>query len=222
MRYLNAAGYRPITLRDLAERLKGNSALDPKTAVLTFDDGFKNFYTEAAPVLDEFGFRATVFLVTDCCGGHNDWAGNPADFPRSELLSWKEIRELDVRGFEFGSHTRTHKDLTKLSSTEVESEMLGSKEAISNALGRETSTFAYPFGRANAVCQRSARENFTASCSTNLGKVVPKCDLSMLERIDSYYLAKPRVLKRLNTSTFDRYMRFRQCLRTARALMMPA
>jgi peptidoglycan/xylan/chitin deacetylase (PgdA/CDA1 family) len=193
-----------------------------KTAVLTFDDGFKNFYTEAAPILDEFGFRATIFLVTEYCGGHNDWSGNPPDFPRNELLSWSEIRELNDHGFEFGSHTRTHKDLTGLKPDEVESEIRGSKEVLSNALGRETETFAYPFGRSNAFSRRIAKESFIASCSTDLGKVSPQSDLSMLKRIDSYYLANSKILKRLGTPTFDGYMRFRQALRSAKALLMPA
>ncbi|MGB7210126.1 MAG: polysaccharide deacetylase family protein [Pyrinomonadaceae bacterium] len=219
MKYLSEAGYNAIPLRKLAALLKNETALPSKTVVLTFDDGFRNFYTEAFSVLSEYNFKATVFLVTDFCGKQNNWLGNPPDLPRSELLSWQEVRELNAFGIEFGSHTKTHPDLTKLTTAETEAEVVQSKAAIADALGRETSTFAYPFGRHHAAIRRIAVANFDAACSTDLGKVTPRSDFSSLNRIDSYYLSNQRLFEMLQSATFDNYMRFRQVMRNVKSLL---
>jgi len=216
---LHKAGFHALTLRELMSRIEMKVPLLPaKTVVLTFDDGFKNFYTEAFPVLKEHDFAATVFLVTDQCGRHNDWAGNPTDFPRSELLSWSEVRELNAEGVEFGSHTRTHPDLLNLSISSMESEIAGSKAQLDDVLGVETTSFAYPFGRKNETVKRIAAANFRSATSTVLGKVTPHSDIYALERVDAYYLSNPWILDRLDTSGFDRYLSFRQILRDVKSL----
>lgn len=219
MKYLSDAGYTSLPLRELVSSLKEGSDLPSKPVVLTFDDGFKNFYSHAFPVLSEYGFTATVFLVTDFCGRHNDWGGNPRELPRSELLSWSETKVLSEAGIEFGSHTKTHPDLTKLTRAEAEDEIVESKAAIEDALGSEAVTFAYPFGRHNALIREIAASNFTASCSVELGKVTLRSDFSSLKRIDAYYLAKQRLFEMLPSATFDKYMSVRQTLRTAKAFV---
>lgn len=218
MKHLSESGYSAIPLRELAAMLRNKIAVPKKTVVLTFDDGFKNFRSEVFPILSEYNFSGTVFLVTDFCGKHNDWAGNPDGFPRSELLSWEEIRKLDSYGIEFGSHTRTHQDLTNLTFEKMESEVVESKMAIADQLGRETTTFAYPFGRANAAVRKTANRNFEASCSTDLGKVNARSNLSSLNRIDSYYLSNQRLFAGLETAAFDNYLRLRQAMRHIKSL----
>jgi peptidoglycan/xylan/chitin deacetylase (PgdA/CDA1 family) len=219
MKHLSAAGYTSLPLRELAASLKDGCNLPEKPVVLTFDDGFMNFYTHAFPVMSEYGFCATVFLVTDFCGKSNDWNGNPPELPRSKLLSWSEIKILNDAGIEFGSHTKTHPDLTTLTRAETEAELVASKAAIQDALGRETMTFAYPFGRYNASIRSIAASNFGASCSVQLGKVTERSDFSSLERIDAYYLKSQRLFEMLPSATFDRYMSVRQILRSAKSLV---
>ncbi len=219
MKYLSDAGYTSLPLREVAESLKQGLKLPDKSVVLTFDDGFKNFYTHAYSVLSEYNFGATVFLVTDFCGKFNDWSGNPPELPRSELLSWSEIKMLNDAGIEFGSHTKTHPDLTQLSHAEAETEIISSKAAIEDALGKEAVTFAYPFGRHNSTVRDIAAANFNASCSVALGKMTPQSDFSSLERIDAYYLKNQRLLEMLPSATFDRYMSVRQILRSAKSLV---
>lgn len=220
MGHLSYSGYTAISLRELARSLRAGVPLDPKTVVLTFDDGFRNFYTEAFPILSKYRFSATVFVVTDFCGKHNDWPGNPDNFPRTKLLSWKEIKELDARGIEIGSHTRTHQDLTRLSEIEITAELLGSITAIADKLGRKPATFAYPFGKVDVRSRRLVEEYFDAACSTVLGKVGPRSDLFRLSRIDSYYLANQRLFEIIPSAAFDNYMRVRQAMRTVRSLIV--
>lgn len=219
LKFLADSGYKNIALSDLSATLKNGNVLPPRTVVLTFDDGFQNFYTDAFPILSEHNFTATVFLVTDFCGKYNEWAGNPPELPRSKLLSWEEICEMNRYGIDFGSHTRTHPDLTKLDVRQIKSEMAESKMVIEDGLGRKVETFAYPFGRFNKEIKQIARENFTSACSTNLGKVRPDSDFISLNRLDSYYLRNPRLLKMLSTRPFDRYIQVRQAMRIVKSLL---
>lgn len=213
MQHLKNEGYQVVTLSEMARRQRSEQALPERMVVLTFDDGFRNFYTEAFPILQAYDFRATVFLVTDLCGQYNDWPGNPADLPRSQLLSWPEIRELDSAGIEFGSHTRTHPDLTRLSPKQIACEMVDSKAELRDRLGHDVATFAYPYGRLNSEARRIALENYQAACSTNLGKVGAGDDPASLSRIDTYYLSNRRLFEMLPTSAFDSYLRIRQAMR---------
>lgn len=220
MKRLSEIGYTVVSLSNLVKSLTDRKKLSPKTVALTFDDGFQNFYTTAFPILEQYDFKATVFLVTDYCGKYNDWAGNPAKLPRSELLSWREIRELHGRGIELGAHTRTHPDLTRISAAQAESEAADSKSIIEDKIGGEVKTFAYPYGKFNQSVKRAAEKTFSAACSVKLGKARRESDLFALERIDSYYLSNRRVFDLLSTQTFDGYLRFRQVLRDVKRLIL--
>ena len=219
MEFLSKTDYNVVSLKNFINSLFDGKSLPPKTIVLTFDDGFQNFYTTAFPVLEKYGFEATVFIVTDYCGKHNNWVGNPSEFPPSKILSWREIKELSDSGIEFGAHTRTHPDLTRISGVQIESEITESKSAIENALGSEVTTFAYPFGKFNSSAKRVAEKMFKAACSTNLGKVNCSSDFFSLERVDAYYLSNPKIFNSLSSKTFDRYLWFRQSLRDFKSLI---
>lgn len=217
MKFLRENEYNVISLSKLVETLTEKKEIAPKTVTITFDDGFRNFHTRAFPILEEYGFQATVFLVTDFCGKYNDWTGNPLDLPRSELLSWREIKELNDYGIEFGSHTRTHPDLTQIANAEARRELTESKSIIEEKLGTKVKTFAYPFGKFNRQIKKLAESNFDAACSVNLGKAQAESDFFSLERIDTYYLSNQRIFNALSTKSFDYYMRFRQAMRDVKS-----
>ena len=218
MRSLKEAGFRTIALSELIDIIAANRQLPERTAVLTFDDGFHNFLTEAFPCLDENGFTATVFAVTECCGKYNDWSGNPPDLPRSELLGWPDIKELSASGIEFGSHTATHPNLTKIDGDEAVAELARSKETIEDALGKTVRTFAYPYGAFDQGTKDLASRYFDGGCTTHLGKVSAGDDLMTLARLDTYYLSKPAVFERLSTTSFDLYIGMRERLRQVKAI----
>ena len=213
LRHLKEEGYKAVTLGEFASVINGDSALPLKSLVLTFDDGFQNFRTEAVPVLEELGFKATVFLVTDKCGKYNDWQGNPPELPRSRLLDWSEIKELSGLGYEFGVHTRTHPDLTRLSPDDVAKEVTESRSAVEDALGREVRSFAYPYGRFDTSVRKSVMEHYDVACSTKLGLAGTGSDKFALERVDSYYLSNERVLRSIGSRSFEVYMKVRQTMR---------
>jgi peptidoglycan/xylan/chitin deacetylase (PgdA/CDA1 family) len=213
MTLLSEAGYRVVSLGELIGILNSKKPSTEKLIALTFDDGFQNFYDEALPVLVQYHFKATVFLVTDFCGRTNDWAGNPSDLPRSKILTWNQISELSNWGIEFGAHTRTHPDLTLITASNAADEICESKSIIEEKLGKEISTFAYPYGKFHSHTRNIAEKTFKAACSTNLGKVRRTSDFFSLERIDAYYLSSPLIFNLLAGAGIEHYLQIRQTMR---------
>ena len=115
------------------------SALCPRPAALTFDDGFRDFYTHAFPILQQHGFSATMYLPTAFIGSER------RSFKSRECLTWAETRELHRAGIEFGSHTVHHPELVDLSWSGIRSEITDSKVQIENQLAAPVKNFAYPY-----------------------------------------------------------------------------
>jgi len=214
MRWLSERGYRIISLSDLVRHLRNNAPLPDRSVVITFDDGLESVYTSAFPILERYGFPATVFLVPDYCGRWNDWPSQPSVAPRLPLLSWPQIREMDRYGVEFGAHTLSHPRLDRLSRDEVEREILGSKASIEEHLGHPVEVFAYPYGRHNDTSGAVVRRAYTGACAGELKLVGPGSDPLALERIDAYYVTQPLLFRGLSRPWFPLYLGLRRPLRT--------
>jgi peptidoglycan/xylan/chitin deacetylase (PgdA/CDA1 family) len=102
-----------------------------KVVILNFDDGYESQYTNAKPILDKYGYKATYYIVCN-------YVGN------SERLTWEDITALSKEGYDIASHTMNHADLSKTSKKETEFEVGGSKQCLLDH-GINTSSFAYPF-----------------------------------------------------------------------------
>lgn len=139
MRWLRNAGYRSIDLKQACTGLEAGTDLS-KTIVITFDDGYRDFYTDALPILKQCGFSATLFLATDRI--HNA----PARIEGADYLTWSDLRELHAEGIRFGSHTVSHPDLRSLGPEQIEYELGHSKEVLEEQLGVSIDAFSYPFG----------------------------------------------------------------------------
>lgn len=139
MRWLRNAGYRTIDLREAWEGIERGIDLS-KAIVLTFDDGYRDFYTDALPVLKQCGFTATIFLATDRI------RRTPARIEGADYLTWSDVRELQTQGIHFGSHTVTHPDMRSLAPEELEYELGRSKEVLEDHLGVPVESFSYPHG----------------------------------------------------------------------------
>jgi peptidoglycan/xylan/chitin deacetylase (PgdA/CDA1 family) len=154
LRSLRAAGFRSVGFEEVGRALRGRRPLPGRAVALTFDDGCRDFLTDAWPLLREHGFGATLFVVTDRVGGTNAWDasyGAPV-----ELLDWDELRRLARAGVEIGSHTATHPQLTALSTEDVAREAARSRAAIIRELGAEPVAIAYPYGDVDAGVRRIA------------------------------------------------------------------
>jgi len=132
---------------------------------LTFDDGYKNFLHTAVPILEAFGFTATVFVVAGLLGKENDWkhAYNPR--PVMELLGTTDLRETAEHGMEVGSHSMTHADLADLSPRTLEGEVQGSRQVLSEILGEEVDGLCYPYGSVDhAAVEAVRRAGYAYAC----------------------------------------------------------
>ena len=139
MRWLRNSGFRTIGLPEVLTGLQTGADFS-KTVAITFDDGYRDFYTDALPVLKQCGFTATLFLATDRI------RNTPARIEGADYLTWSDVRELHAEGIYFGSHTVTHPDLRSLGPDQLEYELGRSKEIIEDFLGTAIESFSHTFG----------------------------------------------------------------------------
>jgi len=150
MSYLKEKGYQSISLDDLVNsHLNKNTDLPPKPIIITFDDGFYDNYLYAFPILKEFGFKATFFLILDLIGTdiifEKDKLEKP-DLSKDSMLSWADVKMMQEEGMEFGSHTCSHVNLINVSSQQAEQEIFGSYSKFEQKLGYPPRFFCYPYG----------------------------------------------------------------------------
>ena len=138
MKWLRQAGYRTVNLSEMVAALEAGKHVS-RAFVLTFDNGYQDFYTDAFPVMKQCGFTATVFLTTDRIRDIS------VRIEGANYLTWREVRELHAEGILFGSHTVTHPDLRSLEPEQIDYELGYSKETIEQKLGSSIASFAYPF-----------------------------------------------------------------------------
>ena len=128
---------------------------------ITFDDAFRDVL-DVVPVLEESGFRATIFVVTSMADVGSSFAvpelaRDAVEHPeRLATMNWVELSALAERGFEIGSHTVTHPHLTTLGDAELESELRDSRARLEDELGRPCRLLAYPYGEHDARVQAAA------------------------------------------------------------------
>jgi peptidoglycan/xylan/chitin deacetylase (PgdA/CDA1 family) len=138
MRWLRQNGYRTMDLTQMWTAMETGQDVS-KTVVITFDDGYRDFYTDAFDAMRQCGFSATIFLAT------NRIQNSPVRIDGVDYLTWSEVAELHKAGIQFGSHTVSHPDLRSLSPEQIEYELGCSKETIEQKLGAPVESFSYPF-----------------------------------------------------------------------------
>jgi peptidoglycan/xylan/chitin deacetylase (PgdA/CDA1 family) len=138
MQYLADHGYTTLTMSDVYAILAGQQPLPAKPIALTFDDGYRDFYTAAWPILKQHHFKATSYIITNFIG----W---------DAYMTWAMLQELDKTGqIEFGAHTLSHLDLSVASAEKSWAEIVGSKSILEQGLGHPISAFCYPSGKYTA------------------------------------------------------------------------
>ena len=151
--YLSRSGYRSISLGDWLVAYRKDPASLSHRVVLTFDDAYTDFLSAALPLLQRYGFGATLFVPTWYVGGAAEWDqsfGDPAP-----LLSWEELARVVDAGVEIGGHTVTHPCLTELAPDVVRSELVDGRRTLESELSVPVTTFAYPYGDCNNAVERA-------------------------------------------------------------------
>jgi peptidoglycan/xylan/chitin deacetylase (PgdA/CDA1 family) len=180
---LRAAGFTTVTASALAAGLAGDgSALPPRPVVLTFDDGFADFHSRALPLLERYGFTATVFVTT---GWIADSGAPDAALRRpGRMLSWSQIAEAAATGVEIGAHSHGHPELDLLAAESLRRELELSKALLEQRLGRPVPGLAYPFGYSNAAVRCAARAaGYHYACAVANIAAGPHVDAMALPRL---------------------------------------
>src|SRR5882724_10805773 len=129
LKCLKSLGYRTASLANYAEQLHRGQAPARKSFAITFDDGYEEVLTLGLPILQEFGFTATVFAVPGQLGGSNAW-----DDGGARLLSADQIKRLAQAGITIGAHTCQHVHLTRVDSETARREIQDSKQKLESIL----------------------------------------------------------------------------------------
>jgi peptidoglycan/xylan/chitin deacetylase (PgdA/CDA1 family) len=152
--WLYENGFEVVSLAFLLRLIqKGNYRALRKKVVITFDDGYKDFVTNALPILLERGATATVFIVTEMLGERASWN----EFgPQVPLMSEDEVRYIMAQGISIGSHTATHAKLTQQDHVEVQRQLRGSYDTLAR-LGESFPTISYPWGQYSDQIEEAAK-----------------------------------------------------------------
>ena len=132
-----------IYLTTIIKGLTATESLTDRTAMLTFDDGYRSMRTIALPWLLRFGYPGVLFVPTDFIGERNTF---DAAEPEEALCDWDDLVELERRGVSVQSHGASHRPLSELIPAEQEEELRRSKTTLEAGLGKRVEVFSYPYG----------------------------------------------------------------------------
>lgn len=186
MKFLYENKYSVIKLEELISCLIEKKELSRKAVVITFDDGYKNNYVNAFPVLKQYGYPATIFLATDYIGAGKvfPWLNDLLAYGRMKNenwmpLSWQEVEEMSRWGITFGSHTCSHTNIRMMTERNFEKEIEASKNIIEKKISRQVELFSYPFSfpkygkRHRHLTEKTRailfRKGFLGACTTIIG-----------------------------------------------------
>ena len=203
---LHENGYKTLRLAEVVNYLKEGKPFPDRSIVITFDDGYRSVFDEAFPVLQQYNMTATVFLTVGE-KSNSELNGRLPSLGKRQMLCWKEIMEMHQYGIDFGAHTLTHPDLTRLPFEHAQSEILDSKAIIEDTLSAPVSCFAYPFGRYDERILEIVKKHFACACSDRLGLSSSGSDRYILERVEAYYLRSERLFDIMLTNLFPWYIR---------------
>ncbi|MDD5252592.1 MAG: polysaccharide deacetylase family protein [Candidatus Omnitrophota bacterium] len=175
MQFLKAHHYNVISLEELANLMREKKKIPRKTVVITFDDGFKDNYTYAYPVLKKLGLPATIFVIYDEVGR-----------PQGDRLSWDEITEMHNSGLiTIGSHTLGSVPLLNIKSeAELRRQIIDSRKMFEEKLKIPVNTFCYVGGMFTSQIRDLVKEaGYKCAVSIGLGKRYSNHDVYVIKRI---------------------------------------
>lgn len=159
MEYLSKNGYIPISLDTLYAIYNGQATAPKKPVVLTFDDGYMDFYTNAFPILRRFNFRVVSFIPAGLIGG-------------GYYMNWDQIKEIQSSGLvTFEGHSITHSNLSSLKKDALEKELTESKKILNEKTGYPVNFIAYPYGASSSTVHKAVQKaGYVGGVGTWFGK----------------------------------------------------
>ena len=153
--YLKQNGYHTATLEDVYLHYTKQKTLPPKSVLLTFDDGYKDNYTTALPLLKEYCMTAVVFPIANWIGRENQWE----NFHKAATttMTLEELKLWHSHGMEIASHTVNHPFLSTCKGEQLQAELMDSKQQLSELLGISIDFLCYPYGNFNQATILAAK-----------------------------------------------------------------
>lgn len=170
--YLTASGYHVISLDQFISHQQAGTPLPDKPVLITFDDGYRDNYTEAFPLLKERNMPALIFIITDYIGTQKNY------------LTWPQIHEMEKQGISFGSHTLSHSKLSKDDPQDARFQLETSQAVFRWQFGKNARALAYPCGYYDDTVKQLVKEaGYAAAFTVDYGPVRQGDDLLSLRRI---------------------------------------
>ncbi len=198
MGFLYKHKYNVISLEEMVELIKKGKKIPPKTFAITFDDGYKNNFLYAYPILKKYSFPTTIFVITNFIG-------------KEGYLTLGDMKKMQENNITFGSHTKSHLWLPDLTDKKLREEVFGSKEILEKSLKNQIKFISYPIGAHDERVKSVVKEaGYTAGCATNPGPKRRWDDIYALKRIRISRTSNNMVVFWIETSgyyTFIKEMR---------------
>lgn len=198
LKYLKDNGYQTVTFEDLKNgNYRHRFDRGNKWVVLTFDDGYKDNYTNAFPILKKYGFKGVIYLLGTL--KYNKWdVDNPKNpEKRFSLMDDNEILEMQEYGIEFGGHSMTHSKMSQIPKDIAEQEIIESRDILEQKLGKKMACFAYPYGDRDQGVR-----DFVKNAGYEFGVATDSGDISFQE--DLYNIRRIGIFSTNNLFTFKR------------------
>jgi peptidoglycan/xylan/chitin deacetylase (PgdA/CDA1 family) len=178
--------FHVVSLPSLVQALRHGGSLTRRLAI-TFDDGYRDNFENAAPVLSRHSLPATFFVVTQWIGTKVVPWWDQAAGVRHPWMTWDQVRSLSRLGFDIGAHTRTHADLGQIAGNEARREILGARLELQAQTGTAVESFAYPYGGRDHLSERNRAQvkaaGFGCCCSGFGGVNLADTDPFRLRRV---------------------------------------
>ncbi len=155
LEWLSREGYTTLRMDEVVACLAGRQSCPSRAVALTFDDGYMDAYTTALPVLQQYGFVATFYVVSGFVG-------------HAGYMGWEEVRLLHEAGMEIGAHSVSHPDLTGLSHEQARYQIATSREQLAGVLGTSITSFCYPGGKFDATVAGLVQQAGYTSATTTM------------------------------------------------------
>jgi peptidoglycan/xylan/chitin deacetylase (PgdA/CDA1 family) len=169
MAWLHSHGYEAVTLRQVEDSWTGHGELPPKPVVVSFDDGYRSQYVAGFLVLQRYHWPGVINLI----------AG-----PQGDDLPTADVRKMLAAGWELGSHTINHLDVSTLDQTQLATEIAGAKHMLEHRFGVKVTDFCYPAGHYDAAAIAELRRAGYTGATTELPGLADRQDPYTLARLE--------------------------------------